>query len=382
MLGGESMTQFVEFLNRDIAGVRLGSIGFAFLILIATLVVRKIFDTYIKRGLKKLTDKTRTKYDGLLLDAVSTPLSAVILIGGAYYAVLALKLPSEPYDLSAFATSAFNIAVSAIVIWSLFRVSNFLAKLLMNMFSKMDEEMAENFAPLITQAVKITIVSMGILVVIQNLGYSIGSVLAGLGIGGLAIALAAQDTIANVFGTFVMVIDKPFKKGDWVRFRDIDGDVETIGFRSTKVRTWEKSLKILPNKLLTSEVIENFSEMPKRRVSTRIGIPYSTPPDKVMQLRDEMENILHEDPGVDQDYLFVYFDNFAPSSLELFVYYFTKTTVWKDYLEVRQTINIKFMKAAASLGISFAFPSQTVYFGDSLSIDSRIKDRIAENINS
>ncbi len=369
-------------MNKDIAGISLGSIGLAFIIIIATLIARKVFDTYIKRFLKKLTDKTRTKYDGLLLDAIGTPISAIILIAGGYYAILALQLPTEPYDIAAFITVAFNIAVSAIVIWSLFRLSNFLAKLLMGMFSKMDQEMADNFAPLITQAVKITVVGIGVLVVIQNLGYSIGSVLAGLGIGGLAIALAAQDTIANLFGTFVMIMDKPFKVGDWVRFRDIDGDVESIGFRSTKVRTWEKTLKILPNKLLTSEVIENFSEMPKRRVSVKIGIPYSTPPDKVLELRDKMEAILHDDPSVDQDYLFVYFDNFAPSALELFVYYFTTTTVWKEYLEVRQTINIKFMRAAAELGISFAFPSQTVYFGDTLSVDNNPEIRIPENVIS
>lgn len=353
------------YLNTILEGVDFIRIGMAFLILITTLVVRKIFDTYIRRGLKKLTQQTRTEYDDMLLEAFAAPSSAFVFVLGGYMALLALKLPTEPYNIDRFVSVSFHIAVSVIVIWTLFRLSNLLSKMMMRMFSKMDREMADNFAPLITQAVKISIIVMGVLVVIQNLGYSIGSVLAGLGIGGLAIALAAQDTIANLFGTFVMIADKPFKVGDWVKFRDIDGNVETIGFRSTKVRTWAKSVKIVPNKLLTSEIIENWSEMPKRRVSMKIGIPYSSPPERVLELRDRMEDILRMDPGVDQDYYFVYFDDFAQSSLEFFIYYFTKTIVWKEYLAVRQRINIKFMKAVADCGLSFAFPSQTLYFGDS-----------------
>jgi MscS family membrane protein len=358
------MEELTNYLNGFLEGIDIIRIGIAFIILIATLVVRKVLDTYVRRGMKKLTQRTRTQYDDMLFDALAAPSSAFVFVLGGYMALLALKLPTEPYNIHRFIRVSFKIAVSVIVIWTLFRLSNLLSKMMMRMFSKMDREMADNFAPLITQAVKISVIVLGILVVIQNLGYSIGSVLAGLGIGGLAIALAAQDTIANLFGTFVMIVDKPFKVGDWVKFRDIDGNVETIGFRSTKVRTWAKSVKILPNKLLTSEIIENWSEMPKRRVSMKIGVTYSSPPEKVLELRDRMENILRTDPDVDQDYFFVYFNDFAPSSLEYFIYYFTKTIVWKEYLAVRQRINIKFMEAVSESGLSFAFPSQTLYFGD------------------
>lgn len=361
--------EIISSLKNLVGGLAFGRLIAAFSILLLTLILRKIFDQYLRKFLEKMAGKTSTQYDDLLVEAVSNPFSAIILTLGAYYATVVLELPTEPYNLPGFFDGAFKIAISILVIWTLYRLSNLLAKFLMNVFSKMDEEMAKQFAPLITQAIKVTILLIGVLVVVQNLGYSIGSVLAGLGIGGLAFALAAQDTLANLFGTFVMLMDRPFRVGDWVQFKDIDGDVESIGFRSTKVRTWSKSLKIIPNKLLTSEVIQNWSQMPKRRVKMTIGVTYQTSPEKVMELRDRMEQILLDDPDVDKNYYLVFFNGFGESALEYFIYYFTSSTVWKEYLEVKQRINIKFMEAVEDLGLSFAFPSQTVYFGDRLKLD-------------
>jgi len=367
----------IETIESLIGGISITKLLGAFYILVLTLVIKKVFDRYLKRFFERIAKKTATEYDDLFLEAISTPISAIILTIGGYHAIRILDLPTEPYDFPGFTAVAFKIAISLLVIWTVYRLSNLLAQFLMSIFSKMDEEMARQFAPLITQAVKVTLIVIGILVVIQNLGYSIGSVLAGLGIGGLAIALAAQDTLANLFGTTVMLMDRPFKIGDWVQFKDIDGDVESIGFRSTKVRTWSKSLKIVPNKLLTSEIIENWSQMPKRRVKMTVGITYEATSEQVSVLRDNLENILRLDNGVDQDYYLVYFTGFGASSLEFFVYYFTKTTVWKEYLEVRQRVNLKFMDAITEAGLSIAFPSQTVYFGDSLSVEGK-SDNITE----
>ncbi|HPQ40467.1 MAG TPA: mechanosensitive ion channel family protein [bacterium] len=363
-------TQIMDFFNNVIGGISYHRILVAFSVLLMTLIIRKVFDTYLRRMLETIAGKTSTHYDDLLVEALSTPFSAIILTLGGYYAIHLLELPSEPYNFPRFFDVAFKIALSILVVWMLYRLSNLLAKFMMGIFSKVDDDMARQFAPLISQAVKVTILVIGILVVVQNLGYSIGSILAGLGIGGLAVALAAQDTVANLFGTFVMIMDRPFRIGDWVQFKDIDGDVESIGFRSTKVRTWSKSLKIVPNKLLTSEIIENWSKMPKRRVKMTIGVTYQSQPGQITALRDRLEQILTTDPDVDQEYYLVYFTDFGPSSLEIFIYYFTRTTVWKEYLEVRQRINLKFMEAVSELGLSFAYPSQTLYFGDPLKVDS------------
>ncbi len=360
------MKEWFDVFNRTVMGIEIYQLGAAFVILLTALISKKLFDRYIVKLLEKLALKTKFKYDNMTVESLHPPVSALILTVGIFYALLALKFPTEPYDFPQFFRIAFKIAVSILVIWALYRLSNVLAAALKNYFSKIGDEYAIHFAPLIGQSIRITVLILGALLIVQNLGYSVGSLLAGLGIGGLAVALAAKDTIANLFGTLIMVLDKPFKIGDWVRFRDIDGNVEAIGFRSTKVRTWSKSLKIVPNQLLTSEIIENWSAMPKRRVKMRIGVTYDSKPDKLKKLRDRMERILEKDPGVDKDYYLVYFTDFGPSALEFFIYYFTYSTVWKEYLEVRQRINVKFIEALEELGLSFAFPSQTVYFGDSL----------------
>ncbi|MBN1356137.1 mechanosensitive ion channel family protein [bacterium] len=362
------------FLSVSFAGIHLYKIGLAFLVILLALVVRKVFERYVVNLCKRIARKTKSQYDDLLLNALSAPVSALIYITGIYWALILLELPLEPYNIPAFLGNAFRISISLVVVWAIYRLSNLLAIFLKQIISQTDPEMAEQFSPLVTQALRFTVLVLGILLIIQNLGYSVGSLLAGLGIGGLAIALAAQDTLSNLFGTLVMITDKPFKIGDWVQFKDVDGDVESIGFRSTKVRTWSKSLKIVPNKLLTSEIIENWSAMPKRRVKMTIGVTYSTPPDKMAVLRDRMEGILKSDPGVNQEYFLVYFTGFGASALEIFVYYFTKTTVWKEYLEVRQRINLKFMQLVEEMNLEFAFPSQTLYFGDSLSVAGRSVD--------
>jgi MscS family membrane protein len=363
-----------EWLTTSIAGVNLHQLLLAFLILLAVLVAKKVFDRYVVRMLEKIAVRSKSDYDDLLLGALKAPAGALIYVTGGYYALVILKLPVEPYHLPQFIQNVYKIAISLIAVWAIYRLSNLLSIFLKGIISQADPEMAEQFAPMVSQALKITIIVIGVLLIVQNLGYSVGSLLAGLGIGGLAIALAAQDTLANLFGTFVMVSDRPFKIGDWVQFKDVDGDVESIGFRSTKVRTWSKSLKIIPNKLLTSEIIENWSAMPKRRVKMKLGITYDTKPEQVEEVRNKMEEILVEDPGVDQDYYLVYFTDFGESALEFFVYYFTKTTVWKEYLEVRQRINLKFMTLISDMNLSIAFPSQTVYFGDSLNLETKTTD--------
>jgi len=233
--------------------------------------------------------------------------------------------------------------------------------------------------PILKKTFRTMVVIIGGIAVIQNLGYSVGSLLAGLGIGGLAIALAAQETLANLFGSIVMLTDKPFTVGDWIQFRDVDGNVEAIGMRSTRIRTWSKSLVVVPNKLLTSEIIENWSAMPKRRVKMTIGVTYDSPREKVEELVKRVRRLLADDPDINQEFNLVNFTGFGPSSLDIFIYYFTKTTKWAEYLAIRQRINLEIMGLVEALGLSFAFPSRTVYFGDTLHTTKEIPDSPSDN---
>ena len=188
-------------------------------------------------------------------------------------------------------------------------------------------------------------------------------------------ALAAQETLGNFFGSVSLVADRPFKVGDWIQVGDkVDGDVEAIGMRSTKVRTWSKSLMSIPNKVLANEMIENWSRMPKRRVKQYIGVTYSTPADTMHDLVEDIKQLLRDDEGVQQDFILVNFTDFGDSSLQILVYYFTTTTAWLKHMDIRQRINIKIMKAVEVRGASMAFPTRSLHF------EGEIAERIADGI--
>jgi MscS family membrane protein len=162
--------------------------------------------------------------------------------------------------------------------------------------------------------------------------------------------------------------DRPYKVGDWISVGSgIDGDVEEIGFRSTKIRMFDKTLMTVPNGTLATETIKNWSQMPKRRIKMTLGLTYDAKPDQIRKFLKRVEKLLQEDEGVDQDYMLVQFTDFGPSSLDVFLYYFAATTVWKDYLETRQRVNLKIMEVVEEMGLEFAYPTQTMHLkGDGL----------------
>ncbi len=361
-----------DFLRNDFLGQQTYRYLTAFGIVLASLVARRVFNRVVSRWLKKWAEKTSFKYDDILLDSLIPPVNALVFSLGIFLAIFSFKLPVEPYDLPKFVSQAYRVTLSMIGVWAAYRLCDLIAEVIRSFLARQDEELADHFTPLVRQAIRITVMMIGGILIIQNLGYSVSSLVAGLGIGGLAIALAAQDTVANLFGTVVMFTDKPFKIGDWIKFGVVDGFVEEFGFRSIKVRTWSNTLLYIPNKNITSEIVENCTSMRKRRVKMTVGVQYDSSPEAVNELVRRIEELLKNDKGVNQEYMLVKFTDFGPSSLDIFIYYFTVSIAWAEHLEVRQRINLEIMRLVAELGLSFAFPSRTLYFGDQLEIrDSR-----------
>ncbi|HUU29473.1 MAG TPA: mechanosensitive ion channel family protein [archaeon] len=356
-------------LKYQVLGQEAYRYGLAFLIILAALIVKKIFDKIISKWLHRWAEKTHFRYDDIIISSISPPLSALMFSMGIFFALFMFKLPGEPYNLPLIITQSLHVTLVLIAVWAAYRLCDLVAEMTRTFFEKQNPEMAEQFTPLVRQAIRITVVIVGGILIIQNLGYSVTSLVAGLGIGGLAIALAAQDTISNVFGTLVMFTDKPFKIGDWIRFGEVDGFVEEVGFRSIKLRTWSNTLMYIPNKMITSQIIENCASMKKRRVKMTVGIQYDSPSDKVRELVRRIRELLQNDSDVNQEYMLVHFTDFGPSSLDIFIYYFTVNTAWAEYLEVRERINLRIMEIVHELGLSFAFPSSTLYFGSRLSME-------------
>ncbi|MCI0515754.1 mechanosensitive ion channel family protein [candidate division KSB1 bacterium] len=356
----------IAFIKNYFFEIAISRYFLALGIILLTLVTRLLFNRLIIKVLKRWAQKTSFKYDDLFIEAIHPPLNAFIMSTGFFLALFILGLPRAPVDMPLFLENTYKVTLSVILVWLVYRLTDLLAYVFKQFILVSNEEFAQQFAELFRQSLRILVLVLGGIMIIQNLGYSVSSLLTGLGIGGLAVALAAQDTLANFFGTIVMVTDRPFKIGDWIQFGNVDGQVESIGFRSTRVRTWSKSMMIIPNKLLTSEIIQNWSLMPKRRVQMTIGITYDSPQASVQLLLTRIREILKNDPAVDSEFYLANFVDFSPSSLDIMIYYFTISTKWAEHLAVRERINLQIISLISEMGLLFAFPSQTVYFGNSL----------------
>ncbi len=342
----------------------------AFLFILGAYLLRWLVNRIFFGRLIKLAEKTRLRYDDLFLEAIKLPISAAIFSTGIFLALGAIGLPEEPWNLSAILKDGWEIALLALIIWTLYRLIDVVVAIAGDLMSKEDELTSQQFTPIIRSSLRFVLLALAGVLIVQNLGYQVSSLITGLGIGGLAVALAAQDTLANVFGTVVMLTDRPFKVGDWIQMGDVEGTVEEIGFRATRIRTFAKSLIVVPNKLMTDRHLENWSAMPKRRIKMTLGLTYGTTPEQMEAFVSGVKELLTTDPAVDQSFHMVNFVEFGAHSLDILVYFFTVTTNWAEYMAERQRINLEFMKIARRVGVDFAFPTQTIHFGDALKTEN------------
>lgn len=331
--------------------------GIALLVVVAGYIAKKIFTGLVAKKLQKITAKTASKYDDLFLQALTAPAGMFCIVTAVYLALLICQLPAA---ISKHLHGGFVTVLSVLVLWLLIRMTDLLTELLSAKLRGMHDNVALQFLPLLRRGLRVFLFVTGGIFVIQNIGIDVGSLLAGLGIGGLAMALAAQESLAHFFGSLTLLVDRPFKVGDWVTVGDVDGDVEELGFRSTRIRTWHKSLVTLPNKALSAANIENWSKMNKRRVKQTLQITYDTPAAKVKNFVDGVEKILRDDKDVNQEFMLVKFTEFKESSLEILVYYFTTTTAWVEHLSIKERNNCAFLKLAENMGVSFAFPTRSL----------------------
>jgi MscS family membrane protein len=358
------MEQFLSQLE----SLSWGRALLAFGALVLILLIKRIVDRVVLQRLHELAERTSMRYDDLLIGAVRPPLNGIFFAIGIYLALMLLQLPEEPWDLPALLGEAWSVTLLVLGVWLVLRLVDPLTAVIQDGLAKSDEVTSQQFTPIIRSSLRFVIFALAGVLLIQNLGYQVSSLIAGLGIGGLAVALAAQDTLANVFGTVVMLTDRPFQVGDWVLMAGVEGTVEEIGFRSTRIRTWGKSLVVVPNKLLTSQTIENWSAMPVRRVKQTLSLTYGTSREKMETFVQRVRALLAEDAAVDQRFHMVNFTDFGASSLDILVYYFTRTTAWAEYMNERQRINLEMMRIAEEVGVSFAFPTQTLHFGEPLRV--------------
>jgi len=226
--------------------------------------------------------------------------------------------------------------------------------------AKTENTLDDQLAPLATKTLKVFVVVFGILIMLQGFGFNVMSLLAGLGLGGLALALAAQDTAANVFGSITIILDRPFQVGDWIKVGDTEGNVEEIGFRSTRIRTFYQSLITVPNSVMAKEKIDNMGARAKRRIRHTLGVTYDTPPEKIQKFLDTLKFHLSQHKDIDKDDIRVLFNQMGDFSLQVLVQFFVITSDPMEELELQQEILMDILRIAKQVEVEFAFPTQTL----------------------
>lgn len=333
------------------------AIAALFITFVAQRYLINIFHTIAQR----ITAHTETRLDDLLLEAAERPANLLIFVIGLIVSLHLLNPPVESFPLIELADTAGRIVSIVIGVWFLWRLIEGMSAYFTARARSSESSLDDQLVPFIAKTLKVFLILTAVLVVAQNMGYSVSGLIASLGIGGIAIAMAAKDTISNIFGSIMILVDRPFMVGDWIRSSEFEGVVEEIGFRSTRIRTFERTLVNVPNSTLANMVIDNIDARSERRIKMRIGLTYDTTPEQMRAAIDGIERLLETHPGVDQSYKLVKFDEFEDSSLSIFLYYFSASKVWADYLQVRQEVNLQIMDLLESLGLEFAFPTRTLH---------------------
>ena len=351
-----------DWLRGEVFGIEAWQYLAAFLCVLLAFVLKKVSDFVFERTIIPAARKTRFKFDQLFAEALYKPLGVVFLVLGLFGAVAMLNIAAQSEGVRRFVVQALKVALAVDFLWFVFRGVDILAVYLQQMASRTESKLDDQLVPVIKKSLKFFVGVLVLVAMLQNMGYNVGSLLAGLGIGGLAVALAAKDTLANFFGGLVIFTDHPFRVGDWVRVGDVEGTVEQIGFRSTRIRTFPKTLVTIPNAKVVDDVVDNKTAMPVRRVRVSVGVTYETTADQMEALLEDLKAILRGDDGVDQEFIVVRFEEFGASSLNVRFQYFTKPVVYDEHLAVVERINLAVMRAIEARGLSIAFPTHTVYF--------------------
>ncbi|NPA32043.1 MAG: mechanosensitive ion channel family protein [Aquificae bacterium] len=352
----KEIEKFTEHLNVVILGYPLYKLAIAIGIFLLFLLLRKLFLVFVIRSVRRLLAKTQTTWDDKLLQALRSPVSFLFVILGVYFSLKYLRIGEEALD------KTISVLVIFTFFWAVYNLVSVFEEVFIAVGEKFGKEFSREIGSFITKLVKFFVVSVGFIAILQELGVNVSAFIASLGIGGLAVALAARDTVANFFGGLTILLDKTFKIGDWIKVGDVEGIVEDLGLRTTKVRTFEKSLITVPNQILSTKPVENFSRRRVRRIKLNIGLTYDTPREKLLKIVQEIRKMLEEHPRIAKDQLrMVYFNDFGDSALIIFVYCFTDTANWEEYLKIRQDVLFRIMKIVEENGSSFAFPSLSVY---------------------
>lgn len=330
----------------------------AILVIISGIILRKIFAKVVFKFIKNLAQKTTTDIDDIFVKVVEKPSGYLIICIG-----LAISIKFFHFN-KILENSLIHITNSMVILcifWLLHDITDVAAKLMLKIAKKTETQYDDIIVNFTKKVIKIFIIIIAISIIIKEWGYDITGIIAGLGLGGLALALAAKDTAENLFGSITLMLDKPFSKEDWIMTPKVEGRVIEIGFRSTRIRTFSQAIVTIPNSIMNKETITNWSKMGKRRVSFRIQIEAITKKNEIENFISKIKSKLMENDDVDKEQIIVCFDGFNEGRIEILIYYFTIFIDFENYLKAKEKVNYDINSLLLTEKIGLACPIKKLY---------------------
>jgi MscS family membrane protein len=355
--------EVVTVWQTAVFGVGISQVLASLAVFVGFLVLRRVFTRIVLAALNGITKRTKTSFDDELVAALEQPLRFVFIIIGIYAATRVANLPDQA---DGFLTHLIRSMIAFTIFWTLYRCVtplSFLIDKASGVFGHTN--LGSSLKEFVGKLARFVIACVGIVAILEEWQFNVGAVLGGLGLVGMAVALGAQSMIANLFAGVTIFLDGIFEKGDWIRGAGVEGTVEDIGFRTTKIRRFDKALTTIPNDKLAGDAVINFSRMTNRRIYWKIGIEYSATEGQLRQIVNGIKAHVHDNEDFEVDpakvTTLIHVDSFNDSSIDIMLYCFTATTNWGEWMRVKEDMAFAIKAIVEGAGSGFAFPSTSVY---------------------
>ena len=352
------MGEYGTFWSYLIFGIPIANILGAIFIFLFFLFLRKMFTKFMIRLMLLIALKTENVLDERIITGLKEPIRFGFIVIGLHLFFMLLFISND------FIHLVLETLILYTIFWGSISFIDALKDYLFN-YSNMDKMHSKELSSFIIKVLKTIVIAIGGTLILQNWGVNVTGITTSLGIGGLAFALAAKDSASNLVASIALLLDNSIRNGEWVKVAGVEGVVESVDMRTTKIRSFQKSIFTIPNSLVANNPIENFSRRGVRRIKINVGLTYKTTATNVEHIVLAIRDMLQHHSQISQkETLLVNLNDFGDSSLEIFIYTFTNTANWEQYLAVREDIHFKIIKIVEDNNSSFAFPSKSIYIED------------------
>ena len=349
---------FLSVWNEGVFGIDLNNVLIGIVILFIFVFFRSLFSKIIINRIKSLVKKSKNKIDDEVLEAFDGPLRFFPIVIGVYISTQYIDLN---ITLESFADNLNRSLITIQIFWLIYKLIDPLSFLA----HRLGDVLTNDLIDWGVRILKFLIFVIGAAAVLELWGIKVGPILAGLGLLSVAVALGAQDLFKNLISGILILLEKRFQNGDWIKVENIaEGVVEKIGFRSTLIRRFDSSPVMVPNFNFAENAVTNFSNMKSRRIYWTIGLEYRTTHDQLRIIRDQIEEYISSSGDFvksSEQPLFVRLEKFSDSSIDILIYCFATTTVWGEWLKIKEELALKIKSIVEENNAGFAFPSQSIY---------------------